>query len=149
MRITPPTKEQLEVEWATLRRLQDHCREAISHRDELLTALEVCRDALQKIRESGGYQESAEIVAENAIANANKLKEFPVLEYGIPIPEARSGTPVRDTLKLKLSSMNIGESVFFEDIRRGYSARSVAHKLDGKKFVCRKMDRGIRIWRTE
>jgi hypothetical protein len=41
----------------------------VKQRDELLEALEVCRDALQRIREYGGHRASAEIVAEQAIAN--------------------------------------------------------------------------------
>ncbi len=44
---------------------------------QALDALEVCRDALEHIREAGGYNTSAEIVAETAIAALSATMEKP------------------------------------------------------------------------
>lgn len=65
------------------------------------------------------------------------------IEKNIPIPASRSKYP--------FNKMEIGESVFFEYVF-GLKARSAADsygRAHKKRFVSRKVESGLRVWRVE
>ena len=64
------------------------------------------------------------------------------------------GKPKRGEFVYPFKDMRVGDSVFFPDEPKGgRSNPAVAAKVYGakygKKFSARKMDGGVRIWRTE
>lgn len=71
-----------------------------------------------------------------------------IIETGVEIPEA--GLVGKE--KYPFGRMEVGQSIFLDGMNSMssacVSARQIA-KRQGKKFVTRKMDGGVRIWRTE
>lgn len=68
------------------------------------------------------------------------------IEKGIPVP---TGT---GNLKYPFSTMEVGDSVLFSDIAAGKKAYNSARKFNlrsEKRFVQRKTEEGVRIWRAE
>ena len=74
---------------------------------------------------------------------------MPEIEKGVPLP--KKGSHSKGT-KYPFAKMAIGDSVFFANEPAGANslpaigARMYA-KASSKKFVSRKMDGGVRIWR--
>lgn len=70
------------------------------------------------------------------------------IEKGIPIPDGGRGRPKM----YHFGEMEIGDSVFVEGQTSrgsaGGSARKYGHS-NNKKFTCRTVDGGVRIWRVE
>lgn len=70
------------------------------------------------------------------------------IEKGIAIPEITSAA--RDTYPF--GKMEVGDSVFLYGMESTSSACVSARQIgkrQGKKFTTRKMDGGVRIWRTQ
>jgi hypothetical protein len=66
------------------------------------------------------------------------------IENGIPIPEGTGRN------RWPFNAMEVGQSVFAEGAKDGVRAATAAKVYGlrtGKKFTCRKMDNGHRIWR--
>lgn len=67
------------------------------------------------------------------------------IERGIPLP------PASKARKYSFDEMEVGDSVFFEDVslrRKFYNAAKAMGKRHGYKFSSRKVDGGFRIWRV-
>lgn len=78
------------------------------------------------------------------------------IEKGIPAPEEWSigtGTgPGNRHAKWPFRDMEVGDSVFFEGVKTtalgpANAARSYGNKY-GKKFISRKFEDGVRVWRV-
>lgn len=67
------------------------------------------------------------------------------VERGIPIPERCAF--LRTGLMEKMQGMQIGDSILVEEKRR-QNACTAAERL-GFKVTTRKVDGGVRLWRTE
>lgn len=75
------------------------------------------------------------------------------IEQGIPIPNKHGS---RTTIKYPLDKMNVGDSFLVECDSSDYSE---TNKIRGRvqyqsktvtgKFVTRKVEKGVRIWRSE
>lgn len=71
------------------------------------------------------------------------------IESGVPLPKDNMRG---SELKYPFIDMEVGQSVFFEGESTRSKMQARAHqvaKRHGKKFVCRTMDGGLRIWRVE
>lgn len=69
------------------------------------------------------------------------------IEQNIPIPAANRGGRGRN-LKYPFPNMGVGDSFFAPDCKTGAMARAAGYWRP-KKFTCRKVDGGVRVWRTE
>ena len=67
------------------------------------------------------------------------------IEHGVAIPKKRS-----ECSKYPFNLMGIGDSVLGHEKEgaRIAAAASVWGKLNGKKFISRKVEGGVRVWRT-
>lgn len=74
---------------------------------ELLEALKVCHDALVRIRASGGHSTSAEIVAEQAIANAARTQPATPAGNWRPVGQSDVGKPY-ESLRGLVDEMQAG-----------------------------------------
>ena len=63
------------------------------------------------------------------------------IEKNIPL------APMHYGLTGVMRSMEVGDSVFFDNTNRA-SAAPIAARLKPKKFAIRKVDGGFRLWRT-
>lgn len=71
------------------------------------------------------------------------------IEKNVPIPESTA----RKGEILPLSRMEVGDSVYVDDLVGSYGALRVrlakAHKRGAKRFISRREENGTRVWRTE
>lgn len=62
----------------------------------------------------------------------------------IPIPEAKQGRPS----KYPFGSMEVGDSFFAPSTSIGQTVSKMG-KFLGRKFICRTVEGGSRVWRVE
>jgi hypothetical protein len=69
------------------------------------------------------------------------------IEKGVPLPEARYGRP-RSDLHITLSVMEVGDS-FISPLSQEATNSAIQYfrRKTGRKFVTRKVDGKVRVWR--
>lgn len=72
------------------------------------------------------------------------------IEKNLPLPERQRGTPGRNA-KYPFAKLEVGDSFFIPGIKVQSASRNANyHSMRlGRKFVCRTVDGGVRIWRIE
>lgn len=72
-----------------------------------------------------------------------------VIEKGVPIPQDR-GQGHRTGFSRALRALEVGDSMLVPEMtQNGVSARaSSLSKITGQKFITRRVEGGIRIWRV-
>ena len=71
------------------------------------------------------------------------------IETGIPLPDTADGAPKKN-MKYGFHRLDVGQSIFVPDQRTDGSAACSARehgRRNGKSFVARAVDGGVRIWR--
>jgi peptidoglycan/xylan/chitin deacetylase (PgdA/CDA1 family) len=79
------------------------------------------------------------------MGHMNAMTDFKI-EKNVPITGGHNGT-----VKWPFVYMEVGDSVFFPGSKMQGRETQAAHALGkkhGRKFVCRTVDGGIRIWRA-
>lgn len=73
-----------------------------------------------------------------------KTKKTHTIEKDVPLPKKARGPKERYPFEV----MEVGDS-FYVKTKRGTSLYTLSsrHSKDGKKFTCRRVDDGFRIWR--
>lgn len=71
------------------------------------------------------------------------------IETGIPMPSVYSARMARGERNYPFSELEIGQSFFVKPVMKGIPASCARRGKElGKKFTTRRMNGGIRVWRT-
>jgi hypothetical protein len=70
-----------------------------------------------------------------------------IIETDIPCPMQATKEKTRVNYGI-VRQLNVGDSVFYPNRRRGQVVSGINYWQTGFKFVFKPMDRGVRVWRV-
>ena len=72
------------------------------------------------------------------------------IEKGVPVPSKGRGLGRGPNLRVTLSLMKVGDSIFFEQAKIASVSSQVCQYQEklSMKFTCRTVEGGVRVWRV-